>query len=685
MILFFFTLTALILSSYFITGLIKDKKSSVNILYLILIAISQIIISVEVLSLFKAITRINIQIIQFVFLIIFTIIWTIFNKPKPKLLDTNSIKNIFSAIKEDKFLMILSFGLCFSALISFYIGISTSTNIDDDMAYHLPRICQWIQNHSFAHFQTNDVRQLQFPINSEILYLWSMLQLKSDVLIKLVEYIAYFVSLFVLYNFLDLNKVSEKQKLWAVFMLASLPLIIIESSSLQTNVLVGCLAFTAIYLFLYSIVESRKIPLIFSGISLAIAVGVKTTAVFLLPIIAFTFLIISIKELGTKFYKPLLTYMALFTICFIILALPNYLLNYFDFQNPLGMGAFLSVHKNTGFDVFIANIIRYLTALFDFSGIKQAEIISPYVIHLKNTLLHLSHIPVEKGVLFNSDIYKTNTKIHEQLSLFGILGFLVLLPYSIRSLYLSIFKKDREHLYINLCGAFFILYILILSAAMNYMTEMNRYLASVAIISSPIFIFTYFDKTKIAKVLLCLIMIFNFLVIPTNIISRPFFKIIKAQREKGFIRAHNDFMYTRSGNIGFFRPEKELIQETTKLIPNGSAIGLITDFDENLYPIYTPKKNYRIMIITDLYTNKEELLKNDYLITNIKTQTSTYYKPFKELPKACVYKFAKEGLKNHLECTINKDLINQYFKQIKVVEYRNSAKYIIYRKNVLGE
>lgn len=682
MLFFLFSLLALIFSSYFITSLFKDDKPSVNRLYFILVLISLVIISFQGLSLFRMITATNVQLLNFIFFIGAAMLWLKFNRPKLYLFDKNTLQSIFESMKEDKALFLLVLGLIFSSVVTLYVAFSVRTNIDDDLAYHLPRIYQWMQNQSLAHFQTNEVRHVQFPVNSELLYMWSIIQLKSDILIKLVNYASYIVSLFVLYAFLGLVNATVKQKLWAICMLGSLPLFIIEASSLQTNLPVGTVAFIAVYLLFYGVLTNKKTPLVFSALSTAIGFGIKTTMFFLMPSITLAFVLIAYKKKQKDFYKPLLIYASAFLVSFVFVSLSSYVMNYFDFGNPMGFEPFVSVHRHTSFKIFCADLIRYLTSMIDFTGMKQAQILSPYIIYVKDKLIDFINVPFNQSVMFSADVYKINTVVHEQRSLFGVLGFLVLIPYSIRSIWQLLLKKNTEFFAINLCGMTFVFYLLMLCASMKYNIDMNRYLLAAAIVSSPVFVFTYFEKLKPAKIFLVLIMMFNFLFVSTNVVSRPFFEIIKRQKENGFKNTYSDWVYTYSDNVNFYRPEKQLVSEVNKIVPENSTIGLFVDFDANLYPLYLTNKNYKI-IINDVFTDKKVILKSDYLITNPKSQSLSLYKLYKNLPSNCRYKYANLELNYILECDIDKSFLNAGFEQIKSIKDGHKSKYFIYRKKSL--
>ena len=276
-VLFIISFLLVISSSYLFTSILRSKKIENTIIYFILIAISQVIISIESLSLLK---QINIPGLLVINLLIFITSFLLRLKNSSGYADINIFKvireaKIFQSLRQDKFLKALFVFFCFSSLISLFFALFVPSGSWDCMAYHLARIGFWLQNHSLAHFETVSMRQIVFPINSEIMILWPMIFLKKDYLAVMNEYLAYWGCLFVLFSFLKYFKFSTKRILWAIFILASLPALIIESSSTQTNLIMGFLLFCSLYLFVFGTREKDKTAVIFSAISYAIALGTK--------------------------------------------------------------------------------------------------------------------------------------------------------------------------------------------------------------------------------------------------------------------------------------------------------------------------------------------------------------------------------------------------------------------------
>ena len=124
------------------------------------------------------------------------------------------------------------------------------------------------------------MRQIIFPINSEIMILWPMVFLKKDYLAVMNEYLAYWGCLFVLFSFLKYLKFSTKRILWTVLILASLPALILESTSTQTNLIVAFLFLCSLYLFVFGTKKKITLLLFFPEFPMRLLLAPKTQLVF---------------------------------------------------------------------------------------------------------------------------------------------------------------------------------------------------------------------------------------------------------------------------------------------------------------------------------------------------------------------------------------------------------------------
>ncbi|MDD3014852.1 MAG: hypothetical protein PHC34_14210, partial [Candidatus Gastranaerophilales bacterium] len=336
-IMFLISFLGVITSSYFICSIIKSRKFENALIFYVLILISQIIITFEMLSILKQVNPAGVLITNFTIFVISLVIWNYYSRPLINIPEFKCLKDkIKFALKKDKILKILLVFFIFSSLISLFLALLIPTNSGDSLTYHLARIGFWIQNGTMSHFETSSIRQLVFPINSEILILWSMVFLKRDYLAQMPEYLSYIGCLFILFSFLSYLKISTRRILWTVFILASFPAVIIESMSCQTNLIIALLLMSSLYLFIYGVKENDKKSVIFSAISYSIALGTKNTAFLFLPVFGIMYCLISFNKLKYNFYKPLLLFILSIIPACLLLGSYNYFLNGIDYGNPFG-------------------------------------------------------------------------------------------------------------------------------------------------------------------------------------------------------------------------------------------------------------------------------------------------------------------------------------------------------------
>ena len=146
--------------------------------YIILFAL--IILNSEILSLLSAFNASNILIISTIELILASIF---FIKTKEKFYFPNikeellKIKNAFIL---DKNLGLLGLIFIFMLFCFGILAIVTPPLEPDSRMYHFVRIFDYIKQSSFNHFETNSIRNIIMPFNSEIIYSYFYVFKKND-------------------------------------------------------------------------------------------------------------------------------------------------------------------------------------------------------------------------------------------------------------------------------------------------------------------------------------------------------------------------------------------------------------------------------------------------------------------------------------------------------------------------
>jgi hypothetical protein len=613
--MFIISMLSVGLSSYLICSTLKSKRFINNLIFYSLIYISQIIITFELLSFIKQINSTGVLIINFIILFLTITFWKIKKYPVIDFPDTKpTFNNIKYALSKDICLKILLILLIFSGSISLFLTLATPSNSVDSLAYHIARIGFWIQNQSLFHYETSSIRQLVFPINSEILILWSMVFLKRDYLAQMPEYLSYIGCLIILFGFMSYIKISTRRILWAIFILASLPSIILESMSSQTNLIIAFLLLSSLYLFIYGVKERHKISMIFSAIAYSIALGTKSTAFLFLPVFALIFILISINERKRDFYKPILIFSASIIPAFIILASFNFILNFIDYGSPFSPPAFMQQHSpGFSFKGFITNIIKYLILFVDFSGIKHIDVINSLIIGFKDNILHVLGLNTNEGLAFN-DFKITNFLIHENYSMYGILGFVLFLPLIIKAMTKTKLNKNKSFI-ISLSGLIFIGFLLSISSLMGFCLWFNRFFLSAIILSSPVFIFSYCKKYTAWKIFITIVAGLNMIFIPVFNLSKPLFPTISGISKYNIEIFRNEFRLRSYKNIQSKSYIYGLIKYLNQIAPNNSKIAFISAKEEIFYPFFEENLTWKIFPLRyDLLYKKKNYNDYDFII-----------------------------------------------------------------------
>ena len=138
-------------------------------------------------------------------------------------------------------------------------------------------------NASLNHYETADIRNLTFPINSEILYMWVILFTKKQLFLGAFSFVGYILSLiggFQIFKFIGL---SFRKTLWSFFILSSFASVIVIVSGTETDLIVAGLVISSIYLFIEGLKYKSDSSIFMSALAYSLAIGVKTPAILCVP------------------------------------------------------------------------------------------------------------------------------------------------------------------------------------------------------------------------------------------------------------------------------------------------------------------------------------------------------------------------------------------------------------------
>lgn len=532
MVLFAISFVLVFISSYFITSIIAPKKSVLGLIYLFLIAFSQIVLTMEILSLFSAIVPFWVLFANTIFFISSGYIWWKKSKPFWSIDSHDFRTRIKNSFKLDKSLIWLFVGFCVFIIVSVFLClIMPITNIDAG-SYHVARSLFWVLNHNLNHFDVSDIRNLCLPINSEILYTWVMVFIRKDIFLSFFSFVGLILSIVSIYNILGFLGYCTRKKLWVIFILTSLPSVLVQASGTETDIIIAGLVTSSLFLFWYGVKYSERMPIFMSALAYALAIGTKTPSIIALPGVGLFLLGLSIYLKKEEFYKSLLTFGGFLLINFFIFASFNYILNFIQFGNFMGSESFIQVSKNFyGWKAIPAGIIKYIFMFFDFTGFRWSDYFGQNIFDLRSNALAFFHLSGIKDGLYNADIGFNRTLLEPVMGA-GILGFLVFLPCLFVSLIKPILnKRSKKTWFIFGFASLFVINIVTISYVLAYMIFSVRFVMFFIVLSSPILVYSYLNKKNPLKYVIIAFALFYLTCVSTHLWPRPFTKIILILRD----------------------------------------------------------------------------------------------------------------------------------------------------------
>lgn len=484
------SLYLMVMSSIYITSTFESKKN--HFLYVLLIIFAQVILNFEILSLINSILVLPFLILNVVTFVLARNHWNRKGCPTINLGIKEEFNRIIKALKQDKLLSILSIFFILFLVVEFITIYLFQTSSGDALMYNFTRCTGWIQNLNLNHVLTPDTRINIMPINLELLYTWYFLFLKTERGVTIFQFIGYITSIYVLYNFLRDMAFSRRKSIWSVLVLSSFVLIGIMAYTPYSDVFVGALLFSSIYLFYLNCKEKDNTALYFSTLSLAIAIGTKTTAIMSLPAIGILFLFLASKYNN---FKAIKNYSIFFIINFLVFSSFNYILNFINYGNPVTTSMQYMLHEfRGGLKGYFTNLIKYCFLIFDCSGIPNIDLYNKLILFIEEKVLNLFGSNLETYTSkYLPPIFVFNSTIGATASCLGAMGLFALLPSIFKSFKTGI-KKNKG--IIIAFAIILILNILIYSKAMVYSKFNTRYLMTFIVMSSPILVLSYIKSNK---------------------------------------------------------------------------------------------------------------------------------------------------------------------------------------------
>lgn len=516
MILFLISLILVSTSAFFIANLLDSKKTVNNIIYFFLSAFAQIILALEVLSLFSAISVQGMLFTEGIIFILSLALWITKKRPVIGFNFYDFFRKILYSIKSDKLLAVLMFGFIFMLAAAIFLVIILPSNDASAITYHVVRSLFWIEHGNLNHFNIADAKAVVFPVNSELLYTWVLLFLKKDVFLSGFSFLSFILYIVSLWGILAKFTTSIRKKLWVIFIVSSFTAVAACLASTETNIMIAALTMTALYLIIDYVKSENKPAFFMSALAAAVSMGVKTSAFFIMPAVFVFFIAAAYHYKTARPVKKFILWMSVLLINFLIFSSYNYILNFINYGNFISNQSVMQAHKNLfGFKGFIFNCINYFVMMFRFSEFDGIYNFSNLTFEILKKLLRLFNEPFLLGRYTNDYTFKL---INADRSGLGINGILIYFPCLICSL--CGLRRKNKRVLISLFSIMFLIPFILMAYSVVYMAFNIRFIVVFALISAPVILYSYTKKLSFYKILTTCFACIGFFYISLNITNK---------------------------------------------------------------------------------------------------------------------------------------------------------------------
>lgn len=350
----------------------------------------------------------------------------------------------------------------------FIVGIKTPPNNLDSLHTHLLRIYYWLQHGSLANWHATGIYQLIYPVNAHLQGLWLFLLGKRETLFFLVSWFSLAVIACVVFEIARTLKFSLTQALFSVMLLLTCAVVLLQVYSFQNDLTVAAMVMVAGWALLNYAREKHLADLVVAMLALALSLGIKQTAFFVLPFFFLAALVLLLKkQVNTNHLK----WLPLVAGFFMVFSFYQYAQNLSSFQSFFGVKEVLT--DNDRSPGALATKIRYnaprfLIDFINFDGTGNA--LEERLLNVKarvfSSLFSSSKIDLQSDryLATGFDIgekfsYSKNRELSEDTSWFGPLFFL-LTPISL--LIVCLQKDNARKRYAGLALYYFALYFLLI-------------------------------------------------------------------------------------------------------------------------------------------------------------------------------------------------------------------------------
>jgi hypothetical protein len=422
--------------------------------------------------------------------------------------------------------------------------------------------------------------------------------------------------------------------IWLTF-----PIVVYQATSTQFDLVVTCLFTISVFFFFDYHKNKFSSSLIFSALALGLALGTKQTVFMMGP--AYAIILVMLIINNKKWLKPLLQWVTLTCVSFLLLGSYIYFNNLNVYKNPLGPSNHVTADSfgNYSFsEKLIFNTPRFLYQFtnFDSLPVRLANQGNEYKNRIFKFIDSNLDLKMESKIAIK-DVNKafsldTPPHFNEDESWFGFSAMLLIFPAFIIGIKCGIKNKDLISISLILFGISFYLFEILLRPGWD--PYQGRYfILSIGILMPlVVHLFNKSFSSKIFQIFICIIVILTFTMAVFSNESKPLlgkkalentYQTIKTtyNPEARFLQLYKEYSlklyYFIWDNLPFQKPihfysntelrvlsnlnhHLNILEAVNKSVPEKANLGIILENGDFDYVFFGPNLTRNLINITPI-------------------------------------------------------------------------------------
>lgn len=415
--LFVLASTALALTGALAAASLRLRSAVSFALAVYVLAGAEIVAMTLLLSAADAVGATGYAIFQAVLLAAAAVAWHLRGRPRPPIPRID----VVAGARRNPIVAVLAVVVAVALVYELFVAVATPPNNGDSLTYHLTRAAAWLRHGGLYRIPHGQPEENDFPPNAEIQILYTFAYLHRDTVAALTQWFAQVALIVGIYGCARRLAFDRPAALFAALLVPALSLVALESMTTQNDLVVGAYVVAAAYF----VMSSTPAELALFGLALGLALGTKPTAFVAIPFLALLALVSLPRRL-------LVTAAAAALLGFAMLGSYGYVRNTGATGHPTGArvgqpGANIAPHVTARGTV--STVMRDLYHFIDLSGLDVSYRKLLPITGAARRAFRILHIPTNPpestGYPF---AFTINQRANEDLSFFGPLGFLLVLP-----------------------------------------------------------------------------------------------------------------------------------------------------------------------------------------------------------------------------------------------------------------